>query len=377
MPRKKGATSVDDLLDLINERRNVELHEAATVLNVDPDTIEEWAEAMSDQGLMEIDYGFGKVTLKAIAPAAFEEKGKEAMVRKTDVSKKATTAEQRALEIKKKVTYTAKDIEELGKTIEEHGKEAEGMVYDVKQLFAEGEKFLNELDYRKISAEQREREMLEKFNSLETSLHASEKRLAQIIKEFEQLDATVEDIFKRAHAHDEEVRALETMKGEITKDMKKLESEAGILIHYEEKVSPSVLQTLKRLVMRVLEKLEYVLKKKVDVSAAHKETHETIQEARERFGIEQPEKEFVGEEETPTVAEKPEQTKDAGRTETQKQQQAPESGEEAKKDETTAQQEGTSKQVYRSESQEGTSKQVYRSESQEGTSKWPREKKNK
>jgi Mn-dependent DtxR family transcriptional regulator len=57
-------TGPDRLLELVQKKKKITTGEAAAVLRINRNLIEEWAKILSEHGLIEIDYGIMKTTLR-------------------------------------------------------------------------------------------------------------------------------------------------------------------------------------------------------------------------------------------------------------------------------------------------------------------------
>lgn len=283
-------TGADKLVELVNERKKVGLQEAAKILGTTPQIVEGWAESMSDAGLIQIDYGLGGVTLKAVPEDLRKRKEQELVGERKELEKRVVGAQQKAAQVERRVTYTATDLARLEKTISERGKEAERILYELRTLFKEGEGFLRTMERTKGGAEQRQRTLRGKFASLERSLHASERRLVALLGEFETLDRTVEDVFKHAHADEAEVHGLEEMIEEVERDMNRLDKQVGVLRSRGRALKPGIIEKLRLSLLRTRQKAETVQERKKEVAMAHEKAkqraraaHGQIQRAKRRL----------------------------------------------------------------------------------------------
>jgi len=98
---KNIKTGVDKLVELISEKKRIELDSAARQLAVGKNVVQEWAEFLEQEGLISIDYTLSKVWLieKIITKDAMIEttrevsSEKDAFIRKIDVALKALDTE--------------------------------------------------------------------------------------------------------------------------------------------------------------------------------------------------------------------------------------------------------------------------------------------
>ena len=94
-------TGVDKLVKLIAKEKRIELSEAAKQLNVDAAVVQEWADFLEQEGLIDLQYSLSKAYLveKHLSKQDVEKKGKEydnkkeAFIRKVDATLKKLESE--------------------------------------------------------------------------------------------------------------------------------------------------------------------------------------------------------------------------------------------------------------------------------------------
>jgi Mn-dependent DtxR family transcriptional regulator len=64
--RKYIETGPDRLLELVQKKGKVSVQEVAAVLKVSKELVEEWAVILDKKGLIKIDYGVTKMTLRKV-----------------------------------------------------------------------------------------------------------------------------------------------------------------------------------------------------------------------------------------------------------------------------------------------------------------------
>jgi Mn-dependent DtxR family transcriptional regulator len=64
--RKYIETGPDRLLELVQKKGKVSVQEVATALKVSKELVEEWAVILDKKGLIKIDYGVTKMTLRKV-----------------------------------------------------------------------------------------------------------------------------------------------------------------------------------------------------------------------------------------------------------------------------------------------------------------------
>lgn len=65
-------TGVDALVRLVKEKQRIELEDAASILNIPPETLEDWARVLEEEGIVRIEYRLTKIYLLWIKPTAEE-----------------------------------------------------------------------------------------------------------------------------------------------------------------------------------------------------------------------------------------------------------------------------------------------------------------
>lgn len=65
-------TGVDALVRLVKERQRIELDEASSILNIPPETIEDWARVLEEESIIRIEYRLTKVYISWVKPTEEE-----------------------------------------------------------------------------------------------------------------------------------------------------------------------------------------------------------------------------------------------------------------------------------------------------------------
>ncbi len=65
-------TGVDSLVRLVKEKQRVELEDASSILNIPPESLEDWARVLEEEGILRIEYRLTKIYLIWIKPTADE-----------------------------------------------------------------------------------------------------------------------------------------------------------------------------------------------------------------------------------------------------------------------------------------------------------------
>lgn len=101
-------TKVDALVRLVREKGSLEIQIAAKLLDVDSETVEEWAHILEEEGIVKIDYHLTKVHITWVQPTqeAIKEEKEEFYKQKTDVS-------QEIAELKAQMNPKERELETL------------------------------------------------------------------------------------------------------------------------------------------------------------------------------------------------------------------------------------------------------------------------
>ncbi|MBN1169840.1 hypothetical protein JXA56_02355 [Candidatus Micrarchaeota archaeon] len=65
-------TGVDALVRLVKEKQRIELEDASSILNIPPESIEDWSRVLEEQGILRIEYRLTKIYLFWVKPTAEE-----------------------------------------------------------------------------------------------------------------------------------------------------------------------------------------------------------------------------------------------------------------------------------------------------------------
>ncbi|MEM4203472.1 MAG: hypothetical protein QW153_02325 [Candidatus Bilamarchaeaceae archaeon] len=173
-------TGVDALVKLVKQKGRIELSECATSLNIQPDTLEEWARILEEEGIIKVEYKLTKVYLVWVQPT--EEQIKE----------ESETIEAERLKLLKELEKTKSEIPlELKKMddLRDSFKEVYSKFSaDIKKLEEKVSPFLS----LKESIEKRRNENEDKFKNLQNNLTDIASNLETISKELREVESSVE-----------------------------------------------------------------------------------------------------------------------------------------------------------------------------------------
>ncbi len=107
-------TGVDALVRLVKDKSKIELTDAAQLLNIPENTIEEWAGILEQEGILRIEYRLTKIFIVWITPTE-EELDEE----KEEFYQKKRALDQEIKELKSKVTPEIESVSEFSRSFNE------------------------------------------------------------------------------------------------------------------------------------------------------------------------------------------------------------------------------------------------------------------
>jgi chromosome segregation ATPase len=201
-------TGVDKLVKLINKEKKIELGEAAKQLGVAPAVVQEWADFLEEEGLVETQFSLSKTFLveKRLSKVEVEKKGKEyeskreAFTRKVDSTLKQLENETEDFESIKKQYYALKD--QIGDQIDAVKDEIDQLRHyeelkknidqDILRQKVDYQKNLDEIHLRVVSEEKRYQKLLEEIAQETAKLKAERSEFGDIKREEEELMKRIE-----------------------------------------------------------------------------------------------------------------------------------------------------------------------------------------
>jgi len=179
-------TGVDALVKLVKQNKKIELNECASALNIDAETLEEWARVLEEEGIIKVEYKLTKVYLVWVEPTAEEIK-----------------EEREKFEVEK-----TKILQEIEKTKAELPKEI-GRMEEIKESFDEAyAKLAGRLEQieKKISPVVSAAEDIEKIKS------ESDKKITDAFSRLEEVSAELGDMEKKLKEVGKEIGEAESEK---------------------------------------------------------------------------------------------------------------------------------------------------------------------
>jgi chromosome segregation ATPase len=196
-------TGVDKLVKLVAKEKKIELGAAAKELGVAAAVVQEWADFLEQEGLIDLQYSLSKTFIveKRLTKTEVEKKGKEyeakkeAFTRKVDTTLKQLENETEDFESIKTQYYALKDqigdeIDAVKDEIEQlrHYEELKKSIdQDILKQKVEYQKTLDDVHTRILSEEKRYTKILEEMGQESSKLKAERNEFLDIKREEEEL----------------------------------------------------------------------------------------------------------------------------------------------------------------------------------------------
>jgi chromosome segregation ATPase len=263
-------TGVDALVRLVKDKQRIELEDAAYTLNIPPETIEDWARVLEEEGILRIEYRLTRIYLVWIKPTE-EEIATEA---KSFYEEKRTVEEEIG-EFKRRVSDETKDIKELqatfaqfyskaykrisklekavsslpaakavtGEAFSEYQQELEGMgseLLEVKEAVGKIDSEFKDLGIEKAAAESKELvektdKIAEELGSLHVEMEELRKRAEKGVPSGVTLPS-INEIKKKFESIKKDFTALRTKNAKMREDMISLQESSEILKNVAESI---------------------------------------------------------------------------------------------------------------------------------------------
>ncbi len=189
-------TTADELLDYLADKQEVYAQEAASDLGISKASVEEWAEALADSGLIDTKYTLKGLLLKQ--PEAVDETVKERLTEvREDVADKLRRTKQHVDNKEGVVSDTKERLEKLGAILQKDYAESKALAKRVKKL--------------REAEQQLETEVSNALNDVSSTLQEIEAAEEQV-ETFEQLRQEITEdveVLKKLSKHSAKVEELQ------------------------------------------------------------------------------------------------------------------------------------------------------------------------
>jgi chromosome segregation ATPase len=168
-------TGVDALVRLVKQKKRIELTDAAALLNISEETIEEWAGILEEQGILRIDYRLTKIYLSWIAPTEVEIKEEKERFKASKIELK-----DEIKTIRKSVSAEKEGLDELGESF--------------KDLYSKVSPKLKELEKRVDTIQKAKGMKGERFDEYLARIDSATNRISELDSEIKNSKSEITDI---------------------------------------------------------------------------------------------------------------------------------------------------------------------------------------
>lgn len=305
-------TGVDALVRLVKEKQRIELEDAASILNIPPETLEDWARVLEEEGIVRIEYRLTKIYLLWIKPTA-EEIATEAdsfYEEKEDIQKQVE-------EFRKNMAKRQDDLDSLQKSFSDFYLKTYSKMEELEKIvaplpagelisqgaFSRGEAELTEMrgqlqevrdSLRDIKNEVSElgikgaspsKEWLDKIEALAKELEGYQEQMSELRKKAEGQSPSdvdmpsVRDIKKKFESLKKDFSALRARNSGLREDMVSLHESSQILHDVAESImgQEDRLSEMREEVAAVSREAEELMRKATSVSEKVKQNVEIVE----------------------------------------------------------------------------------------------------
>ena len=206
-------TGVDALVKLVKQKGKIELEEASKALNIAPDTLEDWARVLEEEGMIKVQYKLTKIYLLWVQPTA----------REIEEEKKSFEEEKKGLidEIEKTKTELGPEF----KKVEELTESFAGVYDKLYKRLDELEKTLSPVISTREVSEKRFDESLKRVSDVLSEINKVKTDISDLRKEINQAEKTVskteaETSFAKVKKTEDEIFSLMSELRELKRKMK-------------------------------------------------------------------------------------------------------------------------------------------------------------
>ena len=206
-------TGVDALVKLVKQKGKIELEEVSKALNIAPDTLEDWARVLEEEGMIKVQYKLTKIYLLWVQPTA----------REIEEEKKSFEEEKKGLidEIEKTKTELGPEF----KKVEELTESFAGVYDKLYKRLEELEKTLSPVISTREVSEKRFDESLKRVSDVLSEINKVKTDISDLRKEINQAEKTVsktetETSFTKVKKTEDEIFSLMSELRELKRKMK-------------------------------------------------------------------------------------------------------------------------------------------------------------
>jgi len=206
-------TGVDALVKLVKQKGKVELEEAAKALNIAPDTLEDWARVLEEEGIIKVEYKLTKVYIIWVQPTARE------------IEEEKISFEEEKKGLMREIEKTTVELGPEFKKVEELRESFADVYNKLYKRLDELEKTLSPVISTKEVSEKRFDENLKRISDILSEINQVKTDVADLRKEISQAEKTVsktktETSFEKVKKTEDEIFSLMSELRELKRKMK-------------------------------------------------------------------------------------------------------------------------------------------------------------
>ena len=143
-------TGVDALVRLVKEKQRIELDDVSSILSIPPETIEEWARVLEEEGILRIEYRLTRIYLLWIKPTE-----EEIATEKQSFYEEKKGIESEVEDFRSKVSSEAEDLDDLRRSFADFYTKAYSRIDQLEKTIAPlpAAKVISEDTFAKYEAE--------------------------------------------------------------------------------------------------------------------------------------------------------------------------------------------------------------------------------
>lgn len=263
-------TPIDLLIDIVRRRHSLTIEEAAVILKVSEEQVEEWVKILEDHGYLKLVYppiGKPRIVAVEIPEYKLEKKASEFEKRKAKVEEVAQRFSQKVIETEKGVEISHEKFQILEKELHQ-------------KLSTLGEKLakLNELEKMKL-------EVLKESEEIKDISEKVGKEIENITSLATGAEDEINKEIEKLETHESQIKNLEQERKKIQNEISALDKEMKIVESLAPKPAPVFkLPTLEVPRMFGLKKMMKKHKKKTEkIKVRKKELQEKVMKVKERI----------------------------------------------------------------------------------------------
>jgi chromosome segregation ATPase len=212
-------TGADKLVDLISEKKKITVNDAAKILGVGKDVVQEWAEFLEEEGSVELEYSLSKVWIheKRIMAKDIINSAKEVASEKDAFSRKIDAA----LQALQQETSGFEDIRKEFRDIQRHIRDETDIV----------KKQLTELDRFDSLRKNLDKDVSKQHNEYKAIFNEAEEKLKLESQKYDDLKSLIEKERKTVVQYSEKIEELKKLRNDYERTVASLKESLKNIDH--------------------------------------------------------------------------------------------------------------------------------------------------